>query len=67
MTIRENVPNDALRAIQRQKLVLDRELRDAKFIALDVAQVPDVPLAVGRCAVVLAERVEVCAGGEAAT
>ena len=65
ITIRENVPNDALRPIQRQKLVLDRKLRDAKFVALDITQVPDVPLAVCRRTVILAERVEVCSGGEA--
>ena len=62
-----NAPaNDAEGSIQSKMPVLEREDGEAGRIALDVAEVTNVPVRVARRAVCQAERVEVRRGGDTA-
>ena len=62
-----NAPaNDAEGSVQSKKPVLEREDGEAGGVALDVAEVSDVPVRVARRAVCQAERVEVRRGGDTA-
>jgi len=58
--------NNTKRAIQGDQFVLERERCRAVFITLDVPQVADMSLGIRRGTVVVAVRVEVAAGRQAA-
>ena len=60
-------PDNAQWAIERQLLILDAERDSAFRVGLDVSEIADVPVLVGRSAVGLIERVEMRASRNAST
>lgn len=64
--MRVSLPNNTQRAVQRDELVLERELGNAVSVAKDIPEVASMSVHVTRRTVVLVEWVEVRTSGRAA-